>query len=114
MVMAIVFLVFLFFYQGAAFDAAFKEYHKLCPPISVYSKIKKDIVVVWDSCVALKYLHSPLKCKSEANGFHGILTLTEAAAELEATASDALEGYFAFPPCHRAIIVQRAPWPRDI
>lgn len=69
---------------------------------------------VGQSRAALKYLHSTLKCTSEANGFHGILTLTEAATELEATASDALEGYFVFPPCHHAITVQQARWPRDI
>lgn len=69
---------------------------------------------VGQSRATLKYLHSTLKCKSEANGFHGIVTLTKTAAELEATASYALEGYFVFPPCHHAIIVQQASRPRDI
>lgn len=66
------------------------------------------------SRVALKYLYSTLKCMSEENGSHGILTLTEAASELEATASNALEGNFVFPPCHHTIIVQWAPWSNDI
>lgn len=71
------------------------------------------MLAVWDkSDATLKYFHRGRK--SVANGFHGIVTLTEAAAELGAAASDALEGYFVFPPCHHAIAVQRAQWQRNI
>lgn len=55
-----------------------------------------------------------VSAKSVANGFHGIVTLTEAAAWLGAAASDALEGYFVFPPCHHAIAVLQAQWQRNI